>query len=69
MYTGILYTRKTGKVVKTLESGSKGMLLMWSMKNVSPSRNFVILDDNGREVEHLEGRKNLPPKRLTVGQE
>lgn len=60
---GVLFNRKSGKVVKTLvdEYGS-ALLKMFAMNNVSPSRDFVVFNAySGEIVAYFEGKKNDLP--------
>lgn len=60
---GILFNRKSGKIVKTLvdEHGS-AFLKMFAMNNVSSARDYVVFRaDNGTIVGYYEGKKNDLP--------
>ena len=61
---GILFTRKTGKIVKCLE-GNIPMLKMVAMKGVSASRDYIVLGKDGRCYAYFEGTKNGLPKICT----
>lgn len=60
---GVLFNRKSGKIVKSLqdEHGS-AFLKMFAMNNVSASRDYVVFRaDNGTIVGYYEGKKNDIP--------
>ncbi len=60
---GILFNRKTGKQVKTLEGYVSSLMKMWALNgNVSPSRDFVVFDEDGIISFYCEGQKNDMPK-------
>lgn len=59
---GVLFNRKSGKIVKTLvhEHGS-AFLKMFAMGNVSASRDYVVFGADGIIVGYYEGKKNDMP--------
>ena len=60
---GVLFNRKSGKIVKTLvcEHGN-AFLKMFAMGNVSPSRDYVVFNaTNGEIVDYYEGKKDDLP--------
>lgn len=57
---GILFNRKSGKVVKMLE-GSTSLLKLFAMNNVSATRDYVIFDSEGICQGYFEGKKNDLP--------
>lgn len=57
---GILFNRKSGKVVKAI-SGYTSMLRLFAMNNVSASRDYVILNRKGICEGYFEGKKNDLP--------
>ena len=58
-YYGILFTRKSGKVVKILENDfGDGLLKMFAMNNVSQSRDFIVFNSCGIVSAYFEGKKN-----------
>lgn len=60
---GVLFTRNSGKIIKTLvdEHGS-ALLKMFGMgNNVSPSRDYVVFNAEGEIVFYCEGKKNDMP--------
>lgn len=61
---GVLFTRKSGKIVKVLEDEyGSAFLKMYAMNNVSPSRDFVVFNaTTGNIIDYFEGKKNDLPK-------
>lgn len=62
-YYGVLFNRKSGKIVKTLvdEYGS-AFLKMFAMGNVSATRDYVVFNaESGEIVGYYEGKKNDMP--------
>lgn len=57
---GILFTRSTGKPVRTLE-GNVPMLKMYGMNNVSASRDYVVVGEDNIIYAYFEGQKNSMP--------
>lgn len=59
---GILFNRKSGKVVKVLsdEHGS-AFLKMFALGNVSASRDYIVFGEDGVVVGYYEGKKNDMP--------
>ena len=60
-YYGVLFNRKTGKIVTTLEGVSSAMLKLFGMnnRNVSATRDFVVFDsETGEIIFYCEGKKN-----------
>lgn len=60
-YYGILFNRKSGRIIKSLEAFSSAMLKFFGMnnRNVSATRDFVIFDSvTGEIVFYCEGKKN-----------
>ena len=65
-YYGILFTRKSGKVVKILEHDfGDSFLKMYAMNNVSPSRDYIVFNSNGIVTGYYEGKKNDLPNICT----
>ena len=58
---GVLFSKKTGKVVKVLE-GNLPMLKMFAMNNVSPTRGYVVIDDTNTIVMYVTGRQGALPQ-------
>lgn len=58
----ILFTRKSGRVVKMLEQGfGDAMLKLWAMNNTSSSRDCIIFDEQGIVTAYFEGKKDDLP--------
>ena len=57
---GILFNRKSGKVVKTL-TGHSSLLKLFAMNNVSATRDYVVLNADGICEGYFEGKKNDMP--------
>ena len=57
---GILFNRKSGKVVKTL-TGHSSLLKLFAMNNVSASRDYVVFNADGICEGYFEGKKNDMP--------
>lgn len=60
---GVLFNRKSGKIIKTLvdEHGS-AFLKMFAMNNVSATRDYVVFNaESGEIVGYYEGKKNDIP--------
>lgn len=60
---GVLFNRKSGKIVKTLvdEHGS-AFLKMFAMNNVSATRDYVVFNaESGEIVGYYEGKKGDMP--------
>lgn len=60
-FYGVLFNRKTGKIVKSLEGHSSAMLKLFGMnnRNVSATRDFVVFDaTTGEIVFYCEGKKD-----------
>lgn len=59
---GVLFNRKSGKVVKTLvEQFGSAFLKMYALGNVSASRDFIVFSEEGIVVGYYEGKKNDMP--------
>lgn len=63
-YYGVLFNRKTGKVIKTIEGVSKALLEMYALQNgVSATRDYLVFNSETGEITfYCEGRKNDFPK-------
>lgn len=57
---GILFNRKSGKIVKTL-TGHTSLLKLFAMNNVSATRDYVIFNTDGVCEGYFEGKKNDMP--------
>lgn len=57
---GILFNRKSGKVVKTL-TGHSSLLKLFAMNNVSASRDYAVFNADGICEGYFEGKKNDIP--------
>lgn len=65
-YYGILFTRKSGKVVKILEHDfGDAFLKMFAMNNVSASRDYIVFSSDGIVTGYYEGKKNDLPNICT----
>lgn len=62
-FYGVLFNRKSGKVVKTLEGVSSAMLKLFALQgNVSSARDYVVFNGTtGTIVFYCEGKKNDSP--------
>ena len=59
---GVLFNRKSGKIVKTLvEQFGSAFLKMYALGNVSASRDFIVFSEEGIVVGYYEGKKNDMP--------
>ena len=60
-FYGVLFNRKSGNIVKSLEAYSSAMLKLFGMnnRNVSATRDFVVFDSTTGEIAfYCEGKKN-----------
>lgn len=60
-FYGVLFNRKKGTIVKSLEAYSSAMLKLFGMnnRNVSASRDFVVFDSETGEIAfYCEGKKD-----------
>lgn len=57
---GILFNRKSGKVVKTL-TGHSSLLKLFAMNNVFATRDYVVFNADGICEGYFEGKKNDMP--------
>lgn len=65
---GIMFNRKSGKIVKTLEHFfSPAMLTMYGLNNTTKTRDFVVFDSNGKIEKYLEGGDFPTPKKDMEG--
>lgn len=62
-FYGVLFNRKSGKIVKTLEGVSSAMLKLFALQgNVSSTRDYVVFNGTtGEIVFYCEGKKNDSP--------
>lgn len=61
-HIGVLFNRKSGKIVKVLEDkNGSAFLKMFAMGNVSASRDYIIFNMDGIVVGYFEGKKNDMP--------
>ena len=60
---GVLFNRKNGKIVKTIEAISSAMLTMFALQgNVSATRDYVVFNAETGEISfYCEGKKNDSP--------
>ena len=60
---GILFNRKSGKIIKTIEAYSKAMLSLYALQgNVSATRDYVVFNGVTGEISfYCEGKKNDSP--------
>lgn len=57
-HIGVLFNRKSGKIVKVLEDrNGSAFLKMFAMGNVSPSRDYIVFNMDGVVVGYYEGKK------------
>ena len=63
-FYGVLFNRKSGKIIKTLSGISSAMLKMFALQgNVSATRDYMIINGTtGEIIFHCEGRTNDMPK-------
>lgn len=55
-YYGVMFNRKSGKIVTTLEHAfSSAMLTMYGLNNTTKTRDFVVFNSEGRIEKYLEG--------------
>ena len=60
MYYGVLFNRKSGKIVKVISGFSSALLKLYGMQgNVSATRDYVVFNnETGEIVFYCEGKKN-----------
>lgn len=60
---GILFNRKSGKIIKTIEAYSSAMLSLYALQgNVSATRDYVVFNGTTGEISfYCEGKKNDSP--------
>lgn len=62
MNYGVLFNRKSGKIVKTLcDEHGIAFLKMYALNNVSATRDYVVFGDDGIIVGYFEGKKDDMP--------
>jgi hypothetical protein len=59
----VIFTRRTGKIVKCLDTLSGyAVLSAYAMQNVSPAQDaLVFFKNDGKVIRYFEGRKNNIP--------
>jgi len=62
-YYGVLFNRKSGKIIKTIEAISSALLSMYALQgNVSATRDYVVFNAETGEIKfYCEGKKNDSP--------
>ena len=62
-YYGILFNRKSGRIVKSLEGFSSAFLKLFALQgNVSATRDYVVFNSRtGEIVFYCEGKKDDSP--------
>ena len=58
----IRFTKKQGRINKTLEGLGVGMLKLWALQNTTPTTDCFIFDDEGTIVYHTVGTSNGFPE-------
>ena len=59
---GILFNRKKGTIVKTIEDKNGcGLLMMAGLNITKPSQDYVVFDTTGEIKAYYEGKKNDLP--------
>lgn len=59
---GVLFNRKSGKIIKIIEGQSSALLKLFAMQgNVSSTRDYVVFDEEGTIHFYCEGKKNDMP--------
>lgn len=58
-YYGILFNKKSGKIITTLENlCGYGLMSFYALQHCTKTRDFVIFDENGKIAKYYEGRGN-----------
>lgn len=62
-YYGMLFNRKSGKIIKSIEAFSSALLKMYALQgNISATRDYVVFNGTtGEIVFYCEGKKNDSP--------
>lgn len=62
-YYGVLFNRKSGKIIKSIEALSSALLKMYALQgNISATRDYVVFNGTtGEIVFYCEGKKNDSP--------
>lgn len=55
---GVLFNKKSGKIVTTLESLGCGLLSLYALNHATKTRDFVIFTEEGSIVKYYEGVGN-----------
>lgn len=63
MYYGVLFNRKSGKIVKVISGFSSALLRLYGIQgNVSATRDYIVFNnETGEIVFYCEGKKNDMP--------
>lgn len=63
MYYGVLFNRKSGKIIKALSGFSSALLKLYGIQgNVSATRDYTVFNnETGEIVFYCEGKKNDMP--------
>ena len=57
----VTFTRRTGKIVKCLESESEGLLELWALQNTTKTRDTILFyKDSGKIAMYVEGADSFP---------
>ena len=62
-YYGVLFNRKSGKIIKVIEAFSSALLKMYALQgNISATRDYVVFNGTTGEISfYCEGKKNDSP--------
>ena len=60
-YCLVRFTRKSGKIDKSLEGEGSGMLRLWALQNTTKTKDTIIFEkDTGRVCWYYEGTGDFP---------
>ena len=57
----VRFTRRSGKIDKTLEGIGCGMLKLWALQNTTKSKDCIVFSkDSGKVIMYTEGTDGFP---------
>lgn len=56
----VRFTRRTGKIDKTLVGLGNGLMRLWALQNTTKTKDTIIFDEDGIVHYYFEGTEDFP---------
>ena len=56
----VRFSKKSGKIDRTMSALGKGLLQLWALQNTTKSKDTIVFDEDGIVAMYVEGTADFP---------